>query len=48
MEKESIVTDKKKIIVIALSACLLYAVSAGLRSIYGIMLDCIAEETGIA
>lgn len=48
MEKESIVTDKKKIIVIALSACLLYAVSAGLRSIYGIMLDVIAEETGIA
>lgn len=30
------------------AACLMYAVSAGLRSIYGILLDAIAAETGIA
>lgn len=33
---------------IVAAACLMYAVSAGLRSVYGIMLGTIAEETGIA
>lgn len=33
---------------ITIAACFLYAVSAGLRSIYGIMLGTISEETGIA
>lgn len=33
---------------IVIAACSLYAISAGLRSIYGIMLGTISEETGIA
>lgn len=33
---------------IVIAACLLYAISAGLRSIYGIMLGTISEETRIA
>lgn len=33
---------------IMIAACSLYAISAGLRSIYGIMLGTISEETGIA
>lgn len=31
-----------------MGACLLYAVSSGLRSVFGMMLNTIAEETGIA
>lgn len=32
---------------IIIGACILYAVSAGLRSVYGIMLGAISDETGI-
>jgi MFS family permease len=33
---------------IVLAACLMYALSAGLRSVFGIMLNTISKETGIA
>lgn len=39
---------KLKIMSIAMGACALYAVSAGLRSIYGVMVGAISAETGIA
>lgn len=35
------------IILIALAACLIYAVSAGIRSNYGIMLSAISENSGM-
>lgn len=40
--------SKSSIILIIVSGCLLYAFSAGLRSVYGIMLNTIATESGIA
>lgn len=40
--------EKLKIFSIAMGACALYAVSAGLRSIYGVLVSGIAAETGIA
>ncbi|MDL2285302.1 MFS transporter [Desulfovibrio sp. OttesenSCG-928-F07] len=42
--------EKKKTVYyagLAAAACLMYALSAGLRSVYGIMLGTIAKETGI-
>lgn len=40
--------SKSSILLIIVSGCLLYAFSAGLRSVYGIMLNTIATESGIA
>lgn len=37
-----------KYISITCAACIMYAVSAGLRSVYGIMLNTISSDTGIA
>ena len=40
--------DKRTVVLLAAAACLIYAINAGIRSNYGIMLNAISESSGVS